>query len=176
MLRELDAGRHCGCRFRAIRGLMTHLAHAHGDGARALLNLLTASNQSPWCRSIFANRETAIKHTSAAAGPPLKTSPLSQYVLYELGRVSISCCEPSSGSNGKCAARRKAEFPTKQETPPAQTRHARRRTEEKPQAFKTAAVQDFWLETSESGAGHRDGLPERGEQEPRTVEQWRNVQ
>ena len=77
MLRELDAGRHCGCRFRAIRGLMTHLAHAHGDGARALLNLLSASNQSPWCRSIFANRETAIKHTSAAAGPPLKTSPLS---------------------------------------------------------------------------------------------------
>ena len=64
-LGQLDAGTRCGCRFGTLRGLMAHETHAHG--ARGFLSLFIANNQFSWCRTTFSSRDTASRHTSAAA-------------------------------------------------------------------------------------------------------------
>ena len=50
----------CNERFANCRQLMAHKTRKHG--VRTVLGLLTRTNECPWCRSRFVDRETALHH------------------------------------------------------------------------------------------------------------------
>ena len=54
----------CNERFASCRQLMAHETRKHG--VRTVLGLLTRTNECPWCRSRFVDRETALHHVYSA--------------------------------------------------------------------------------------------------------------